>query len=313
MCIICDTNYKNITSYKKHKLDVHCNKHKKNNILDKDYSKDKTIVTKITTNINKNINEVKNEIKTEINKVEDKVDKALTKATSLIKYLMENFSHVPALQKLNEEEYIEQLRLDYKYSDNSYVKDYNSKIDDKYKLEIILIDDFFRNLFVKNISKTILNLVSHKNPNKQPIYNTDSSRQNFVIKINTNWNEDILGLKFTEMIINPILSSIENLINKYRTEYLENINTRKNDLNANMRHIEWMSRTLDFEIKLHNQEFVKSILKELSAHLRFIKDELDELEELNKFFNKMNSFDELDDEFTIYDSIERIEKRIISI
>ena len=291
---------------------------------------DTAIVNKITTNINKNLCVIKNEIKTEINKVEDKVDRALVKATSLIKYLMENFSHVPALQKLSEHDYIEKLRIDYKHDGNVFVNEYkNSDNNNKYELEIILIDDFHRNLFVRNISKTMLDFVNHKNPDKQPIYNTDSSRRNFVIKVNTNWNEDILGLKFTEIIINPILLSIEKLIYRYRTDYLEMINIRKNNLDTNIMHIEWMSKTLDFERKLHNQEFVKPILKELSAHLRFVKNELNKLDKIEKVekvekvekiekvkkIDKVEELNKLDfdeyDNFNEYDSIKKIKKRLI--
>ena len=58
---------------------------------------------------------------------------------------------------------IKLLRIDYKCP---------NKNENPYALEKIFIRDYKNNLFVKNLCKSILNLVNYKNPEKQPIWNT---------------------------------------------------------------------------------------------------------------------------------------------
>ena len=194
---------------------------------------------------------------------------------------------------------MEQLKLKYKYDNKTFINHEDNFADFDNKLEIILVNDFKRNIFINNISKTILNYVSHKNPHRQPIYNTDSSRGNYIIKINTKWDCDIHGNKLKELVIMPILNTIEKMIDNYIMNYLEK-RQAEND-----RQIEWLCKTREFETKLHNNDFIRPILKELSGNLKFEESYL-----LN--FGICDYIDENDDyEFTQYDNVEKICGRML--
>jgi hypothetical protein len=46
--------------------------------------------------------------------------------------------------------------------------------------------------------ESILKIINHEQQDKQSIYNTDSTRYNYVVKTSTEvWNEDKSGVKFT--------------------------------------------------------------------------------------------------------------------
>lgn len=292
-CFKCKRKYSSIKSYNKHKRD--CKNITINKTIDKTLepiNKNNTeiIVDKIE-DVNKNINENVNMVKEDIKVVKVKVDKALNRASSIIKHLMQYLPDIPSIKKIDKDFFENELRLTYEYDDRTFTDKKDKERDFENKLEMVLIDDFKRNIFVKNISKTILNYVNYKDPLKQPVYSTDTSRCNYIIKINTKWNHDINGNKLKEFVIEPILYTIENLINKYRTEHLE----LKNNKN-----VDWLYKTYEFEQNIHNNLFIKPILKELSSYLKFTDIDLDEND------------DEIE-EFTIYDHIDKISKRIIKI
>jgi len=251
------------------------NRNKKNNI-----NKDNNKNININKNNNKDISnkeivvELKKEINNSNNKVVKVVNKALNKASTLISYLMEHHSTTPPLRKLRQSKCIKTLRLNYKCEIDKN-KDYD------YELELLLINDHSKNKFVKNISKTILNLVNHKT-DQQPIYNTDSSRQTYVIKTTNKWNEDIAGVKFTELVIKPLLTYIGDLIKNYRITKLDTVNMYKNNLEQNTVHLEQMSKTLNLETDIINDKLVKPILRELTPYLRFLEEELEEMEKLEE-------------------------------
>ncbi len=169
LCYVCNKYFKTKKSYKAHKI----NFHDKNNINNKpeDNKPDdnkldnnkldaiKNSIDNINDNINNKINDVKEEIKEEINDVKEEihnskkevvtvVNKAINKASSLIKYLMENHRSVPPLKKITKEQCIPVLRLDYKCPE---------KVND-YSLQQLFIRDYKRNLFIPNISKSILKI-----------------------------------------------------------------------------------------------------------------------------------------------------------
>ena len=110
--------------------------------------------------LNNSNHEIKDEIKDEINKSNKEVVKvvnnAINKASSLIKYLMEHQQSTPPLARLNQKEGLRILRIDYKCPLN--------KKNDQYALEKTFVSDYRNNLFVRNISKSILNIVNYKNP-----------------------------------------------------------------------------------------------------------------------------------------------------
>jgi hypothetical protein len=286
-CSICDKKFINLQTYKQHKKNIH---NKVKNIKTKDNTvkinvdntnsdelsdtniRDEIIKSKQEINIkldevNENIIKSKEEVKTVVNK-------AITKATSLIKYLMQHHQNVPPIKKISDKESIKLLRIDYECP---------LKKENDFVLEHRLIYDHANNRFIKNISKSILNIIDHKKPKTQPIYNTDSTRYNYVIKTTQEvWDEDKAGIKFSEYIIKPLLLSIEELIKNYRETKIETVNMRKNTLAENEEHIDLLSKILNLESDILNDRLITPILRELSPFLRYLQSEIEELEQYNE-------------------------------
>ncbi len=131
--------------------------------------------------------ENKIELKEDIKVVKHVVNKAISKASSLIKYLMENHPDVPPLKKITSRECINRLRLDLKCPKTRK---------NKHKLERELIYQYKYKIFVQKISESILHLVYYLDKNKQPIWNINTARKNFVVKTSeTKWNSDVSGGK----------------------------------------------------------------------------------------------------------------------
>ena len=295
-CCECNKFFNNLKTYKQHKYNVHIKIKKKkstNTYLDNGASE---LDDKFKQNIKQEIKEVNNNIiksKKQVNEninnkfeevneniikskeeVKTVVNKAITKATSLIKYLMQNHQNVPPIKKITDKESIKLLRIDY---------DCPSKKPNDFILEQRLIYDHYNNKFVKNISKSILNIIDHKKPKNQPIYNTDSSRYNYVIKTTDEaWDEDKAGIKFSDYIIKPFLLSIGELIREYRETNIDTVNMRKNTLKENEEHIDLLSKTLKLESDINNERLITPILKELSPFLRYLQSEIEELEKYNE-------------------------------
>ena len=282
-----DNNISNIISNNNHNNENNENNanNNENSFTQKNisYKKIKNIIDISTSNIKEEITEVKNNlsdniksnIKEEINEVKQKIDEstkvarlAINKASSLIAYLMKYHAAAPPLKKLNKTDTIKLLRTNYGKP--------RSKTD--FFLEKELMRQIKNETFIKKISKLILSFVDHKQINKQPIFNTDCNRNHYVIKTPTRWNEDKAGIKFSEYIISPLLKHIREMITDYRL-YLEKKNL-KSDIEQ-----ELYADALKVELDLVYESHLKYILNNISPHLRFFEDEIDELqsfEELHK-------------------------------
>ena len=292
-CVLCNKKYTSIESFNIHKKKYH-----KKNIISKNIiSTDTKIIIehvkeeinnindKINDKIDNKFNDVKEEIQNSKNEVVTVVNKAITKASSLIKYLMENHRSVPPLKKIKKNDCIDRLRIDYNCPEN----------DDIYSLQKIFIRDYTNNMFIQNIAKSILNLVHYKDKKTQPIYNTDSTRYNYVIKItNEVWNEDKSGIKFTDYIIRPLFRYIRELNEEY-IEALDNVNMRKNTFAENEKLVLLKDSTYNLDIALTNDYFIKPILKELSPYLRFLQYELEEMEKLEELVKIQEDLQEIID------------------
>ncbi len=321
MCFTCNRTYKSLTSFKKHKQTKHNSdtinivtvKNKKsatiknntntnNTAINNSSEEVKLMLNNINDKIDIKINDVKDKIDNKINDVKDKindvqdnidykindvkeeinnskkevvtvVNKAINKASSLIKYLMENHKSVPPLKKITRNQCISTLRLDYNCPEK----------DKDYSLQQLFIKDYARNLFIPNIAKSILKMINYKNKDTQPIYNTDSTRQNYVVKLTSElWNEDKSGIKFTDYIIRPLLRYIRDLVEEYIEEDLDKINMYKNTAYENELLLDEKEKAYTFDIALTNDYLIKPLLKELSPYLRFLQLELEEIEKLEE-------------------------------
>ena len=289
-CEICNKNYVNKGNFLRHITTYHpgkLNQFKKlqnnkndntNNECDKDSVKDNTIID--------HVNIVKEQLINEINKsnkeVIQVVNNAIKHASSLIKYFMEHHKSTFPLKKLNQTECIKLLRDKYKCP----------KIKNNYKLEEIFLKEYKDNVFITNISKFILTLVNNNDKKIQPIWNTDCARNHYVIKTSDNWNEDKAGIKFTEYVIRPILNIIKELMDDY-TENLNKTDKRKFNQLEITDYFEKLTLSLKFINDLITNKLTNQILSELSPYLRYLVDEIEEMEkynELDKIQENLNSY-----------------------
>lgn len=302
-CDFCHKEYSSVKTFRFHYKQKHQhvntiniininkqeNNKQENNQANISYNKIKEIVDESNYEMKE---DVKEEIKEEINKSNKEVVKvvnlAINKASSLIKYLMEHHQNTPPLRKIKQKDSINLLRIDYKCP-----LDKNA---DPYALEKIFIRDYNNDMFVKNISKSILNLVNHKNPDKQPIWNTDCTRYNYVIKTTMDkWSEDKSGIKFTDYVIKPLLEYIIDLINIYKENVIDKVNVKKLHSEEIRDHYTHLNLIYNLERDILRDKLIKDILKELSPHLRYLESELEELEELEKL-NENNHNDDNDND-----------------
>jgi hypothetical protein len=297
-CNICNKEYSTRSNYTKHvnihhpnindNIDNNNNNNIDNNIIDINNNNNinnkntniliknnKQIISQMT-NVLEEVKEVKEEVK-EVNKtnkeVKKVVNKAIHKASSLIKYLMEHHKTAPPLKKIKKDECINLLKIEFKCTEEDDKDNY---------LEKKFISDYSGNKFISNISKCILNIVHTDDPSQQPIWNSDCSRLHYVIKTSINvWNEDKAGIQFTDFVIRPILKSICDRITNYRKEIIEKKDISKYKIDDYIEHNKLLSSVYNFEYALIRGELIKPILKELAPYLRYVKKELEELENKN--------------------------------
>lgn len=261
-CVQCDTTvFKNIQSLRSHKYNYHNKINKKNKI---NTSNGGEIINEIKKNNDKNTYIIKEEIR----EVKNSVTKAITKATSLIRYLMKHHGDVPSITKIDNDKCINRLRLDYECP-------YNDK--NKYSLQKTIIEQYVDNHLIDDLVKTILNLLNHKKPKLQQIYNTDYTRKNYIIKMKE-WNQDVAGIKFTDYIIKPLLNSIALLLKEYREKELETVNTKKISGYEYEKFINQNYNTLKLESDIYYDVLVTPLLHKLGPYLRYLEEEIEELQ-----------------------------------
>jgi hypothetical protein len=284
-CMICDKTFKTKQIYWQHRKKIHIDKIKINNTANNNTVNNNinNKLDKIDNKIDDKIEEVKVEIHNSKKEVVTVVNKAITKASSLIKYLMQTHRSVPPLKRIKKEECIPILRLDYDCPE----------IEGDYSLQKMFVKDYSKNIFVSNIAKSILKIINHEQQDKQPIYNTDSTRYNYVVKTSTElWNEDKSGVKFTDYIIRPLLRYIRELNEDY-INVLEKVNMKKNTFYENEVHVNALDAAYNLDIAVMNDYLIKPLLKELSPYLRFLQQELEELEkieELNTLQDELENY-----------------------
>jgi hypothetical protein len=305
-CNICRRSYSSVASYKKHKNKYH---------NDTENNKLKTIIIESNKELTNNIKgemkevkgemkevkgemkEVKGEIKEEMKEVKEKIEesnnnvkKALNKASSLIAYLMKHHASTPPLKRLNKTDTIKLLRSTYCYPEKK----------NDYSLQVEIIRQIKNGTFIKKLSKIILNILNHNQPENQPIYNTDCNRNHYVIKTPSKWNEDKAGVKFSSYIVTPLLQYIREIISDYRINIEKNIQSESESYNQTIN--DSYSDALKVELDLMYEAPLNDILTKLSPYLRYFDEELDEfdsfeqLQQIQKDLPKIMSDDDDDDD-----------------
>ncbi len=228
-----------------------------------------------------------------------------TKSISAINYLSKCVTKVPVLKhkKKEIEGCLENLR-----------------IDDIPLAETIIIK-YKNNELISWISQIIIEVYRNNSVELQAFWSTDSSRMKYILgKIidgtkNAEWITDDGGVKVTELVIQPILLMIIDILEKYFNLMTQN---NKNIVNTNddIRDIEKTMVIIEqgalLKLDIENDKLVSSILKVISLELNFKRYK----PELDMYYNKKTKNDpviELIDDLNsdLSDNEEIIPKKVI--
>jgi hypothetical protein len=194
--------------------------------------------------------------------------KTLNTNISVIKYLTDNHKNNPVLNELTDKECKKILLESYDISSRNR----------NFKLQRTLLRDFRENVLIRNIITTILSIIKKENPNEQSIYNCDSSRLNYVIKESIeNWKEDKSGVNLNKLIIDPIMNTIEILIQEFYEEIMqksrEEYSKPKEEQSIELINICINNTVTIMELlqALSVRKFDKIIIRDLAPHLRIYK------------------------------------------
>jgi|688.fasta_scaffold258254_1 hypothetical protein len=121
-------------------------------------------------------------------------------SVSTMAYVIKNFKDAPALETM-----IDYSALHYEQNTNQFVEELI------YHYEHSRLDEYIGNFIIKYYKK--------EDPNKQSIWNSDTSRLTYLIRELLNnkvdWKVDKKGIKTTKFIIEPILTYIDDQIREY--------------------------------------------------------------------------------------------------
>jgi len=311
-CDQCNKKFDDIRKIKSHRYNVHIRDINKKNKPNDTNSQDNTQnndINKVVVNeikeINKNtkiiqedVTEVKEEVievkeevsdvKHEIIGVKKEVKKAINTAKKLIKIIMENNSNVPAITMATNQKCLKAIELIFKPLTNLEIES-----EDEYRLERRLVYEFYKNRLINTLFKVVLVLVKYKDGGNQNVYNSDSARNNYIIKVN-NWEADAAGLKFTKFIIKPLLQSLEKLVLKY-IEYIEDRGPKKYKTFYDMDYMTHLYSASLLCTHIEKDELIKPLLNKLSPYLKYFNNELESfnISDVQKELEKIMDEDEL--------------------
>jgi hypothetical protein len=150
-----------------------------------------------------------------------------------------------------------------------------------YILHSCIVKDFKDGNFIKYISEIILNIVKKDDPSKQSIWNTDSSRLNYAIKLSVDkWAEDKSAIKFTDLVIKPTLLQIKLLLEEYKKYILDTFNELPtvNKKTIGFKLLEKIPLIEELNTNIMSESItIKPIIRYLSSTLRFLESELKKL------------------------------------
>jgi succinate dehydrogenase flavin-adding protein (antitoxin of CptAB toxin-antitoxin module) len=164
----------------------------------------------------------------DIYKIENEYHKTLTtnagnvmgKTVSALTYIMSNYNTAPKLQLLDEATAMKLLT--YETRDGKLLNPIVGKTPLQY-----LIDLYENNKLTQHLGNIIISQYKKLKPEDQSMWNTDPSRETFVIrdsqKIESNktgliWENDKRGIKINDYIIKPLLGQIKKMIADYDRE-----------------------------------------------------------------------------------------------
>lgn len=225
-CNLCNNKFKYHSSYYRHL--IRCKE------INKDINEDTNNVSKnmeviINNLLNKNLSGEIKDIKQSIgliantnDKLSDEVlddnqyikivaiesKKFAEETLSTVNYIFKYYDSAPVIEKnIN---YHKKLQYDSFNVDN--IKDDDKIVED-------LLSYYKHKTLIRYLGDIIINIYKKEDPKKQSIWNSDVSRRNYLLRElvgkTASWIKDYKGVKITEIIIEPFIEKIRELLVKY--------------------------------------------------------------------------------------------------
>ena len=193
-----------------------------------------------------------------------KINNAITKQKkfnkSVLTVLKEEFSNNPALEKIDEKDFIKELELEYE-----------CKISDKdCKLQLLIIKDYKNKRLIDTICKIILKFIKKEELSLQSIFNTDCSRGNYATKLETTWLNDKFGMKFRDIILSPIIEYIIDALEPLRNKIVKmtELNRKSPSMDKSDYIMENSNSLLELNCMLVKKKTYEQIIYKLSPQLQ---------------------------------------------
>jgi hypothetical protein len=219
-------------------------------------------------NQNKFNKSVINLIEDKTKQIENKTDLKINNAVqnqnkfnkSVLTVLKEQFSNNPALEKIDENEFIKELELEYE-----------CKVNDKEcKLQLLIIHDYKNKRLLDTLCKIILKFIKKEELSLQSIFNTDCSRGNYATKLETTWLNDKFGMKFRDVVLRPIIEYTIDALEPLRNKILKmtELNRKKPSIKKSDFIMENSNNLLEVNCMLVKKKTFEQIIFKLSPQLQ---------------------------------------------
>lgn len=185
-------------------------------------------------------------------------------SVSALAYVAQNYEGAPVLKKLKDYSYIKEIELD---EDDS---------NDEFDLIDTLIHHNMKETIQEYLGNIIVEAYKKKDPNKQSIWNSDTTRLTYIIKDLINkkpdWTVDKKGIKTGKYIIDPLLEYIRKEVAEY---ILENDAEKYLHLGEFMlnKHAEKLNSCGSIIASIDNKALSKLVLKYIAPHFYLAKPE----------------------------------------
>ena len=264
-CVYCGKKYSNSSSLARHK---------------KVCSEKNQLETKYISEINKkeqeitHLKEIIDMLKNENKNFKSLVNNAgavIKTSVSALAYVALNYDKAPLLKGLNDYSYIKEQNID---DDNDDDDDGNS-LDEFDLIEILVyhnkketIQDYLGNIIVEAYKK--------KDPRKQSIWNSDTTRLTYIIRDlihkKPDWTVDKKGIKTSKYIIEPLLEYIREQLAEYVLENTVDkyVNLSEYKLKQHMERINSCGQII---ANIDNKTLSKLVLKYIAPHFYLAKSE----------------------------------------
>ena len=186
-------------------------------------------------------------------------------SVSALAYVAQNYDEAPVLKKLKDYSYIKEIELDEDDSD-----------DDEFDLIEILIYQNIKETIQEYLGNIIVDAYKKKDPTKQSIWNSDTTRLTYIIRDLINkkpdWTVDKKGIKTIKYVIDPLLKYIREQVAEY---VLENGAEKYINLSEFMlnKHAEKLNSCGQIMVSIDNKSLSKLVLRYIAPHFYLAKPE----------------------------------------